>query len=70
MERQNNDKVFVLELYDVKFIHAMFNLNWNRKHFPFLGCYCQRGDSLKDGHTCRRMKDEGHLACYDNEALE
>ena len=70
MERENHDKLLLLELHDVKFTYTIFNRNWNREFFPFLGCYCQRGDSFREGHTCRRMTDEEHLACYENASME
>ena len=47
LQRNNNDNALALELHDVKFAFEMCNMNWNRKHYPFLGCYCQRGDNFR-----------------------
>ena len=59
-----------IELHDVKFTHAMHCRNWNRSHYPFLGCYCQRGESFNEDHTCKLMSDEEHLFYYENAKQE
>ena len=68
--RSTFENVHWLELHNVKFTFAMHNRNWNRKHYPFLGCYCQRADSFKPNHTCRVMTDEENIALYNNAAKE
>ena len=53
----NDQNLSLLESYDLTFAHNMHNINWNRKYCPFLGCYCQKEDSFKEGNFCRLMKD-------------
>ena len=69
LDKSNNNIFLVLELHEVKFTHAMHNRNWNHRFYPFLGFYRQRGDSFKDGDTCRCMMDEEHLAYYGDAAI-
>ena len=40
------------------------------KLFPFLGYYCQRGDSFKPDHCCRIMTYEAHATYYNNATIE
>ena len=70
MGRANISHVHWLELHGVKFSFAMHNRNWNRRCFPFLGCYCQRGESFQSGHQCRVMTDEENVAFYENAKTE
>ena len=62
--------MLMLDLHDAKFTFATHNMNWNRKCYPFLGFYCQRGDSFLKDYAYRVINDEERAACYENEAIE
>ena len=65
-EELGSKNIMQIELHDVKFAHVMHCRNWNRSHCPFLRCYCQRGESFNEDHTCKLMSDEEYLFCYKN----
>ena len=68
--RSNRKNVVQVELHDVKFIHAMHARNWNRSYCPFLGCYCERGESFKAGHRGEIMTDAKYFIYHKNEVDE
>ena len=59
-----------VESHDVKFFCTMSTRNWNRSFCPFLGYYCQRGDSFNLNYQCEIMTDEEHIAHHNNTADE
>ena len=69
-ETFGSNEVDQIELHGVKFMRAIFSRNRNISRFPFLGCYCQRGDSFNDNHTCQIMKDEEYVFHYQNAKKE
>jgi len=35
-----SNHIVQIELHNVKFTYTIYCRNWNRSHYPFLGCYC------------------------------
>ena len=66
LDRRNSNNALVLELCDVKFAYVMFDVNLNRSYFPFLGCYCQRGEKFQEDPICRRAKKYNHLVLHND----
>ena len=38
----------------------MSHRSWSSKDFPFLKCYCERGDAFVEGHICKLISDEDY----------
>lgn len=61
----NNVKQYAgtnLPFYDMADAKAVYSLlghsHWQRKHHPFLGCACSKGDGGKHNHICVQWTDE------------
>ena len=55
------------DLHDGKVLYLLTQHSlFNRKHYPFLLCKCQRGAGVKDpNHKCVMILDEEHCQWYN-----
>ena len=60
-------KHFMYDLHDGKMLYLLTQHSlFNRKHYPFLLCKCQRGAGVKDpNHKCVMISDEEHCQWYN-----
>ena len=62
-----DSKLFFFELHDGKMHYLLTQHSlFNRKHYPFLLCKCQRGQGVKDiNHKCELISQEETLRLHD-----
>ena len=72
----NNVKQFSginLPFYDMADAKALYSLlghsHWQRKHRPFLGCACSKGDGGKDDHICVQWTNETYSEKFKKSKL-
>ena len=63
MESLSSYVIFLYDIHDGKILYILTQHSlWNRLHYPFLSCKCQRGEGVKNkNHICEVLSNEEHI---------